>query len=114
MAVWDGDGALWCREGPKIRLEGIAAREMDGSCRPGQPCPAASAEEARDALVDLLGGPKGKWKTGHIIVRYPSMQCQNLGQSYDRIVARCKLKDGRDLSQAMLDTRTVLRWDFRN
>lgn len=27
--VWDGDGPIWCAEGPRIRLEGIAAREMD-------------------------------------------------------------------------------------
>jgi endonuclease YncB( thermonuclease family) len=30
--VWDGDGPIWCGEGPRIRLSGIAAREMDGSC----------------------------------------------------------------------------------
>lgn len=24
--VWDGDGPIWCAEGPKIRLAGIAAR----------------------------------------------------------------------------------------
>ena len=26
VAVWDGDGPIWCAEGPRIRLEGIAAR----------------------------------------------------------------------------------------
>ena len=25
VAVWDGDGPIWCAEGPRIRLEGIAA-----------------------------------------------------------------------------------------
>lgn len=24
--VWDGDGPVWCAEGPRIRLTGIAAR----------------------------------------------------------------------------------------
>src|SRR3546814_19397113 len=58
--VWDGDGPIWCREGMHVRLAGIAAREMDGSCRPGQPCPEASALAARDALVNLLGGAQGR------------------------------------------------------
>ena len=26
VAVWDGDGPIWCMEGPKIRIAGIAAR----------------------------------------------------------------------------------------
>jgi endonuclease YncB( thermonuclease family) len=28
IAVWDGDGPVWCAEGPRIRLHGIAAREV--------------------------------------------------------------------------------------
>jgi endonuclease YncB( thermonuclease family) len=52
--VGDGDGPIWCAGGPKIRLAGIAAHEMDGTCRPNQPCPTASAEEARTALATLL------------------------------------------------------------
>lgn len=31
--VWDGDGPVWCAEGPHLRIAGIAAREMDGTCR---------------------------------------------------------------------------------
>ncbi|MEW6628580.1 MAG: hypothetical protein AB1431_17500, partial [Pseudomonadota bacterium] len=54
--VWDGEGPIWCREGMHVRLARIAAREMDGSCRPGQPCPEASALTDRDTLVNLLGG----------------------------------------------------------
>lgn len=38
VAVWDGDGPIWCKEGPKIRIAGIAAREMDGTCSRGHPC----------------------------------------------------------------------------
>lgn len=45
--VWDGDGPIWCEEGPRIRLSGIAAREMDGSCSKGHPCPSASPEQSR-------------------------------------------------------------------
>ncbi|RJY06943.1 hypothetical protein [Aurantiacibacter aquimixticola] len=70
VAVWDGDGPIWCYEGPRIRLTGIAAREMDSTCRPEHPCPAASTEAARDALVDLLGGEKGRLKSGHVSVAF--------------------------------------------
>lgn len=110
IAVYDGDGPVHCREGQKLRIAGIAAREMDGSCRPGHPCPRSSAIEARDALVNLLGGARGGWKTGHIVVSYPTMRCRNLGQSYGRVVASCTLTDGRDWGRAMLATRTVLPW----
>lgn len=37
--VWDGDGPIWCEEGPRIRLSGIAAREMDGPCSDATPAP---------------------------------------------------------------------------
>jgi crotonobetainyl-CoA:carnitine CoA-transferase CaiB-like acyl-CoA transferase len=53
-AVWDGDGPIWCAEGPKIRLAGIAAREIDESCKPQHPCPAASGVAARDRLVPMI------------------------------------------------------------
>lgn len=110
VAVWDGDGPIWFKEGPKIRIAGIAAREMDGTCSRGHPCPAGSAVAARDALVRLLGGPKGQRDTGHIIVRAPAMRCSADAQSYGRVVASCRLSDGRDLAQAMLATKTVLPW----
>ena len=56
-AVWDGDGPVWCAEGPRVRLAGIAAREADGSCIANQPCPDATAEQARDTLAALIGTP---------------------------------------------------------
>ena len=28
--VWDGDGPVWCEEGPRLRLAGIAARDLMG------------------------------------------------------------------------------------
>jgi endonuclease YncB( thermonuclease family) len=113
IAVYDGDGPVRCREGEKIRIAGIAAREMDDTCRPGHPCPSASAIDARDALVNLFGGARGRWKTGHIVVRYQTMTCRNLGRSYDRVVASCTLRDGRDLGRAMLATGTVAAWQPR-
>lgn len=110
IAVYDGDGPIHCSEGEKIRIAGIAAREMDGTCRPAHPCPRASATQARDALVHVLGGPRGRWRTGHVVVRYPTMKCHRIGQSYNRAVASCTLADGRDLRRVMLGTGTVLSW----
>lgn len=51
VAVYDGDGPVWCAEGPKVRIAGVAAREMDGTCRPNQPCPPVTAIDARDRLI---------------------------------------------------------------
>lgn len=113
--VWDGDGPIWCAEGPHVRIAGIAAREMDGTCRTNQPCPDASAIEARDALVDLLGGPRGTISTGHVVVRGPRLTCRSEGSAGgNRTAAWCRLPSGADLSCAMIQTRTVLRWDGEN
>lgn len=114
IAVWDGDGPIHCNEGERIRLAGIAAREIDGSCRPGHPCPRASGTKARDTLVRFLGGPKGRLKTGHIVVRYPAMRCRRVGVSYQRVVANCQLQDGRDLGRAMIATGAALPWTPRS
>lgn len=71
VRVWDGDGPVWCAEGPRVRLAGIAAREMDGTCRDNQPCPSVDPRTARDALVGLLGVPAGQSTEGHILVEGP-------------------------------------------
>ncbi|BEV01272.1 hypothetical protein BV97_03747 [Novosphingobium resinovorum] len=110
--VWDGDGPVWCAEGPHLRIAGIAAREMDGTCRTNQPCPAASAIEARDALVQLMGGARGTISTGHVVVKGPRLTCRSEGGAGgNRTAAWCQLPSGADLSCAMIKTGTVLRWD---
>ncbi len=110
--IWDGDGPVWCAEGPHLRIAGIAAREMDGTCRTNQPCPAASAIEARDALVQLMGGARGTISTGHVVVRGPRLTCRSEGGAGgNRTAAWCRLPSGADLSCAMIKTGTVLRWD---
>ena len=110
--VWDGDGPVWCEEGPRVRLSGIAAREMDGTCRSNQPCPSAGAEQARDALVDLVGDRAGVGPNGHILVRGPAMVCLSVGNAGgDRTGAWCVSPRGGDLSCSMIATGTVLRWD---
>ena len=110
--VYDGDGPIWCAEGPHVRIAGIAAKEMDETCRAGQPCPAASAVQARDALVNLFGGARGTISTGHLMVRGPSMTCLSEGSAGgSRTAAWCTLPSGQDLSCAMVATGTVLKWD---
>lgn len=112
-AVWDGDGPIWCAEGPRVRVSGIAAREMDGTCQTNHPCPQASAIAARDALVSLLGGSRGVMRTGHVFVSGQPMRCLSTGPAGgNRTGAWCTLADGRDLSCAMVATGTVVRWEL--
>lgn len=111
VAVWDGDGPLWCAEGPRIRISGVAAREMDGTCRPNQPCPSLGAIEARDRLVKLLGGATGKLKTGHITVTSPAMTCLSVGGAGgSRTAAWCKSPLFGDLSCALVKSGGAVRW----
>jgi endonuclease YncB( thermonuclease family) len=110
--VWDGDGPIWCAEGPRVRLAGIAAREMDGSCRPGHPCPDASAVQARDHLVTLLGGARGVAPTGHVLVSGPRLTCRSDGGAGgDRTAAWCSPPRGTSLNCRMVASGTAARWD---
>ena len=111
-AVWDGDGPIWCAEGPHIRLSGIAAREMDGSCRPGHPCPAADAVAARNHLADLMGTPHGFLRSGHVKVTGPRMRCRSAGGAGgNRTAAFCVSPQSGDLSCAMVRDGYAARWD---
>lgn len=110
-AVYDGDGPIWCAEGPRIRLAGIAAREMDGTCRDNQPCPNVSAERSRDELVKLLGAPIGRGREGHVLVRGAKMRCRSVGSAGgSRTAAWCVSPRGGDLSCAMVRGGWALRW----
>lgn len=109
--VWDGDGPVWCAEGPRIRVSGIAAREADGTCRSNQPCPDAGARQARDALVQLVGKPVGTSREGHVLVRGPTMHCRSDGSAGgNRTAAWCVSPVGGDLSCAMVQNGKALRW----
>lgn len=94
-SITDGD-TFRCGEGTRIRLSGVAARETDGSCSPGHPCPEASAEAATSALRGIAAGQV--------------LTCRSVGETYGRVAAFCKRQDGVDLSCAMIDTRTVEKW----
>lgn len=111
VAVWDGDGPIWCAEGPRVRIAGVAARETDGACRPNQPCPAVGAIDARDRLVRLLGGARGTLSTGHINVRAAPMTCVSDGSAGgSRTAAWCRSPDFGDLSCAVVRAGGAVRW----
>ncbi|PKP98694.1 MAG: hypothetical protein CVT76_01865 [Alphaproteobacteria bacterium HGW-Alphaproteobacteria-15] len=111
-AVWDGDGPIWCEEGPRIRLAGIAAREMDGTCSSGHPCPKADATEARDALARLIGEPTGIGPHGHVTVTGPAMRCISSGPAGgNRTAAWCVSPKGGDLSCRMISMGMAAKWD---
>lgn len=110
--VWDGDGPIWCKEGPRIRLAGIAAREIDESCAPGHPCPDVSGEAARNALVSLLGYPTGMSSYGHIVLVGPPLDCISDGSAGgNRTAAWCVSPNIGDINCAMVDGGWALRWD---
>ena len=110
-AVWDGDGPVWCAEGPRIRIAGVAAREMDGSCQPSHPCPAVDAVDARDRLVAIFGGPRGRRPTGHVIVRSDRMTCVSDGPAGgSRVAAWCSSPRFGDLSCAVVRAGGAVRW----
>jgi endonuclease YncB( thermonuclease family) len=111
VAVYDGDGPVWCAEGPKIRIAGVAAREMDGTCRPNQPCPPVAAIDARDRLVRLLGGPRGSLPEGHVKVRSAVMTCVSEGSAGgSRTAAWCSSPAVGDLSCAVVRAGGAVRW----
>jgi len=111
-AVWDGDGPVWCAEGPRIRLAGIAAREMDGSCAAGHPCPDTDPVAARDHLASLVGTPRGVNATGHILVAGPTMRCVSRGGAGGtRTAAFCTSPRSGDLSCAMVRNGYAARWE---
>lgn len=101
-SVTDGD-TLRCVESEaggrqiRVRLSGIAARERDGSCSAGHPCPDASAEAATAELERLVAGAV--------------LSCSLEGTTYGRRAAFCQTSAGVDVSCAMLASRTVARWD---
>lgn len=111
-AVWDGDGPIWCAEGPRIRLSGIAARELDGTCSPGHPCPEADPYDARDALVRLLGSASGSGLHGHVRVSGPRLSCISTGGAGgNRTGAWCTSPVSGDISCAMIEGGWALRWN---
>jgi endonuclease YncB( thermonuclease family) len=109
VSVWDGDGPVTCSDGRKVRLAGVNAREIDGSCRKGHPCPLVSGIASRDALVALLGGSRGTTADGHVRVA-ARLRCEVTGFSYGRVTAFCRTARGTDLSCALVASGHAAIW----
>jgi endonuclease YncB( thermonuclease family) len=110
--VWDGDGPVWCAEGPRVRLSGVAAREMDGSCKQGHPCPASDPIDSRDGLVRLVGQPLGYSREGHVLVAGPAMICiSDGGAGGNRTAAFCVSPLTGDISCAMVKRGWAAKWE---
>jgi endonuclease YncB( thermonuclease family) len=102
VRVHDGDGPLWCANGVKIRVAGIQAPDFEdaGPCRAGRAefvCSNAQAERCR-VIVERL-------------TLHRSLTCEPFGKSYDRVVARCRFADGRDLACTIIAVGAATRWD---
>lgn len=96
--VNDGD-TLRCQDGTRVRLHAIAARETDGSCSPGHPCPTASAAFSTGTLTRLAGN---------------RITCIRTGQSYERVTAICHNTSGVEINCAMVESGAALIWDRFN
>jgi endonuclease YncB( thermonuclease family) len=118
IRVWDGDGPIWCAEGPKIRLAAIATRELkllngrvvDAGCNVGHPCPHIDGLVARDALVRFIGRRIGQSSSGHVLIQGPPLRCVSEGSGKgSRTAAWCSGSTG-DLSCTMVRGGYALRW----
>lgn len=96
VLVNDGD-TLRCKDGTKVRLHAVAAREADETCSPGHPCPSASGASAT-ALLNRLAAGK-------------TLTCEPTGRSYKRVTAICRASDGEEINCAMVRSGTTLIWD---
>lgn len=112
VAVWDGDGPIWCKEGQHVRLSGISAREMDGSCSPNHPCPDVDPIASRDYLASLIGRITGTLRTGHLAIDGPALKCVSAGGAGgSRTAAFCVSPLVGDLSCTMVRSGYAVRWD---
>lgn len=87
--VHDGDGPLWCVEGPKVRVAGIQAPDFERA----EPC---RRRKAGYVCSDVRARASQRIMSGLVLHR--RLRCVALEPSYSRMVATCSLPDGRDLA----------------
>jgi endonuclease YncB( thermonuclease family) len=86
---------LTCADHRKVKLAGVDANELDGSCH--NECAAFSAVRARRWLATVALRQR--------------LTCRPVDRSYARIVATCRLPNGRDLSCELVGVGAAVRWD---
>lgn len=101
IKVHDGDGPLWCADGRKVRIAGVQAPDFTTAepCRrrkPGYVCNDAEARRSKQ-IVELL------------VLGRP-LSCRPVDRSWQRVVARCTLPDGRSLTCAVMAHGAAVRW----
>lgn len=94
-SITDGD-TLRCSDGTRVRLHAVAARESDETCKPGHPCPSASAASATAMLSSLASGQ--------------TLQCEQTGTSYNRVTAVCWNQQNTEINCAMVNSGTTVVW----
>jgi endonuclease YncB( thermonuclease family) len=96
-SVHDGD-TMRCADGTRIRLQGIDANELDGTCH--HACAAGTADEARHYLEVMALGR--------------AATCIRTGTSYRRVTAWCRVDNDlgprTDLSCAQVAAGHAIIW----
>ncbi len=102
IRVHDGDGPIWCANGRKIRVAGVQAPDFESAepCRRGKPGYVCSDTLARQSqqIIERM-------------VLNRTMTCRPVGRSWERVVARCTLPDGRSLTCAAIAAGAATRWE---
>lgn len=84
-AITDGD--TWrCNDGQRVRAWGINAAEMNTPEGP----------PARNTMARLISGQ--------------TLSCERKGKSFNRVVALCRLPDGRDVANEMVCAGMAVDW----
>lgn len=93
--VTDGD-TFRCADGVRVRLHAVAARELDETCGPNHPCPAASGAAAKAELERLVSGR--------------SVDCARTGRSYNRVTAVCWTPARVEVNCALVRSGVAVIW----
>jgi len=115
IAIHDVDGPIHCADGTKVRLAGIGATEMDGTCRPTQPCVPGDPFEQRRVMARVMGAVidrEDPGLEGSLWFRQPvGLACERVSVTYGRIAAWCAAPYGRDLSCEAIRAGIAARWE---
>lgn len=110
-SVWDGSGFICRTQRLRIGLSDVAAHKIDVACRSHQLGPDASAGEARDAFVKLVGRPTGRCSSGHVLVEGPAMNCTAFGNVDGSHTTAWRVSPtSGDLACALVASPWALRW----